>query len=69
MHDSKPFMSVAEVAELLGVTPERVRQLAHACEVPHVRRGRRILVPRVAWERWVAAQTDRALAVAEKQRG
>jgi excisionase family DNA binding protein len=59
-------MSMAEVARLLAVTPERVRQLARAGLVPYIRRGRRVLVPREAWTRWLAAQADRALAAAQE---
>jgi excisionase family DNA binding protein len=64
MPSTTPFMNAAEVAQLLAVTPTRVRQLARSGLLPHVRRGRRLLVPREAWTRWLAAQADRALAVA-----
>jgi excisionase family DNA binding protein len=40
MSDS-PFVTIEEIADLLGVTPQRVYQLVRANEVPHVRVGGR----------------------------
>ena len=56
------FMTASQAAERLGVSVARVYQLAREARLPHIRRGRRILVPSDAWEHWVREQTDRALA-------
>jgi excisionase family DNA binding protein len=57
------FMTASETAERLGVSVARVYQLAREARLPHVRRGRRLLVPRAAWERWLSGQVERALEV------
>lgn len=57
------FMTAAETAERLGVSVARVYQLAREARLPHVRRGRRLLVPRGAWERWLSEQVAKALEV------
>lgn len=58
----RPYMTVPEVAGLLGLTTVRVYELVRAGQVPHIRRGRRVLIPTEAWSRWMAEQTERALA-------
>jgi len=55
------FMTASETAERLGVSVARVYQLAREARLPHVRRGRRLLVPRAAWERWLSEQVEKAL--------
>ena len=59
---TKDFLTIAEAAARLGVSPKRAYQLAAAGTFPTVRRGRSLLVPVVAWERFVEAQTEEALA-------
>ena len=59
---TKPFVTVAEMARLLGVGKPQVYKLVAARHLPHVRRGRRVLIPREAWRRWCEAQADAALA-------
>lgn len=56
------FLSTAEVGERLGVTGRRVLELAKLGRIPFVKHGRSIRVPRAAWERFVEAQTEEALA-------
>jgi excisionase family DNA binding protein len=63
--DTKSFLTIAEVARALRVTPARAYELARNGELPHVRRGRRVLVPAEAWRQWMAKQTEQALAVLE----
>jgi excisionase family DNA binding protein len=62
MAEDKAFLSVPEVARLMGLSVARCYQLVGERRLPHIRRGRRILVPRDAWQRWVTEQADRALA-------
>ena len=59
---SSPFMRVAELADLLGVSASRGYRLIRQHRVPAVRRGRSVLIPRAAFHAWIAGQTDSALA-------
>lgn len=45
--------SVGEAASLMGVSNDKVRELVRANEIPHKRIGRRIIIPRLAFERWL----------------
>ena len=48
----RPTLSVAETAELLGISRWLVQQATHDGSLPSVRVGRRILIPRsrlLAW--------------------
>ena len=56
------FMSASEAAKRLGVSVTRVYQLARQASLPHVRRGRRVLIPTAAWEQWLSQQVAAALA-------
>jgi len=58
----KDFMTASEIAERLGVSVARVYQLAREAQLPHIRRGRRLLVPTTAWEAWLSKQAAIALA-------
>jgi excisionase family DNA binding protein len=62
MSPSEDFLRPADLARLLGVTRSRIYQLLSSGELPSVRIGGAIRVPRVAWERWVASISERALA-------
>jgi transcriptional antiterminator len=60
-HISK-FVSVAEVAAILGVSERSVRERIHHLDpvtrrplIPHQRFGRRVLIPKVWLEQFVAA--------------
>ena len=46
--------TVSEVAALLGVSTDKVYELVRGHILPHKRLGRRIIVPRVGLERWLA---------------
>ena len=58
----KEFYEPAEVAERLGCSVRQVQRLARTGQIPHVRRGKLIRVPVVAWESYIASQSSRALA-------
>lgn len=47
-------LSVPEAAEELGVDKSTVYRLAANGTLPHVRIGRRIVIPREALARWLA---------------
>jgi excisionase family DNA binding protein len=58
-----PFLTIAEVAELLGVARVRAYEMAAAGAFPAIRLSpRRIRVPRAAFEEWLRTQSERALA-------
>jgi excisionase family DNA binding protein len=59
---AKPFLTVPEVARLLGRTPSRCYQLARAKALPVVKLGGRLVVPRAALEEWLRMESARALA-------
>jgi excisionase family DNA binding protein len=61
------FMTVAEVAQRLRITPKRayvVLAAGKACPVTRI--GRRVLVPRAAWDTWYSRHVERALAACEE---
>jgi excisionase family DNA binding protein len=57
----KEFLTVPEVASRLGTTVTRTYQLVAKGRVPHVRRGRSVLVPRAALAQWLQEKTEEAL--------
>jgi excisionase family DNA binding protein len=56
------LLSVANVAEELQLTQARIYQLVTANEIPSVRIGNRIRIPRAAWNQWLADKSAEALA-------
>jgi len=63
---SKEVLCPADLVPLLGLSRSRVYQLIAQGELPAVRQGRAIRVPRAAWERWLARQANRALAATRR---
>jgi excisionase family DNA binding protein len=59
---SRELLRPGDVSADLGVTTGRVYQLIAAGEIPHVRVGNSIRIPREAWQRWLAAQNRLAEA-------
>lgn len=57
----KDFLTTAEVGERLGVQAAHVTRLVKRGLIPHIRNGRRIAIPRVAWETFVAQKAADAL--------
>ena len=58
----KEFLETDEVAERLGVGVRQVQRLARLGRIPHIRNGRFIRVPVAAWDKFIATQTELALA-------
>jgi excisionase family DNA binding protein len=58
----KDMLRASDIAPRLGVTTGRVYQLIAAGEIPAVRLGGAIRIPLEAWEQWLDAQTQRAVA-------
>ena len=61
MTEERQLLRPADVAALLGVTVSRVYQLLRLRELPAVRFGGSIRIPRPAWDAWLLGQRDRAL--------
>jgi excisionase family DNA binding protein len=54
----RPALSVAETADLLGISGWLVQQAAHDGSLPSVRVGRRILIPRSRLLAWLDGHQD-----------
>ena len=52
------MISVEEAARLLGISRNLAYELVRQGRLPHVRLGRRILVPRFGLEQWVAKEAS-----------
>ena len=57
--------SVDEAARLLGISRNLAYDLVREGRLPHVRLGRRILVPRFGLEQWLAKEANVAQPPAE----
>lgn len=62
MESQTELLRPAQVAPLLGITTGRLYQLIAAGEVPAVKVGNALRIPRQALEQWLATQRDKALA-------
>jgi excisionase family DNA binding protein len=61
MTESKELLRVSDLATQMGVSAGRVYQLVRAGELPSVRVGGAIRIPKDAWRAWLDQQRDRAL--------
>ena len=59
---SHEMLRASDVAAEMSLTTGRVYQLLRAGSLPSVRVGGRILIPRAAWEQFVADQARAAMA-------
>ncbi|HLN15706.1 MAG TPA: helix-turn-helix domain-containing protein [Acidimicrobiales bacterium] len=57
-HPDRLALSVEEAAGLLGISTWLAYELVHQGELPSLRLGRRIVVPRAALERMVGLERD-----------
>jgi excisionase family DNA binding protein len=57
-----PYIAISEIAALIRVSEARVYQLIAERAIPAVRTGRRIRVPRAAFDAFLRSQEQRALA-------
>lgn len=55
------LLTVREAADLLAVSEKTVYRLARSGQLPHVRLGASVRVPRAALLRWVDVQVERSL--------
>lgn len=61
MNGEKEMLRPVEVASLLGVTKGRVYQLIAAKELPAIRVGGALRIPRAAWQAWLRQCSTEAL--------
>ena len=54
--DAQRYMDVKEVAEYTRSTPLSVRQQVHLRQIPHLKRGRRVLFDRLEIDAWLERQ-------------
>jgi excisionase family DNA binding protein len=59
---ARELLKPADVAPALGVTPRRIYQLIAKRELPAIRVGGAIRLPRAAWEVWLRTRSEAALA-------
>ena len=55
-------MTVPECAQLLGVGRNNCYERAKAGEIPSIRVGKRLLIPRAALQKWLDETRNRAAA-------
>ena len=56
--DGRLLLSVREMAEVLGIGRDAAYRAANAGEIPTIRIGRRLYVPRTALLRWIDIQAS-----------
>ena len=62
MNGSALLISVAEAARLLGISRNLAYDLVREGRIPHIKLGRRVLVPRLGLENWIAEEAGIAAA-------
>ena len=61
-NDVKALLKPSDIAPLLGVTTARVYQLIQQGDLPGVRVGGAVRIPKSAWKQWLARLDDEAMA-------
>ena len=56
MNTGKVVLTVAETAQILGLSRNSTYQGISTGEIPHIKIGKRILIPRIALERMLEVQ-------------
>ena len=57
----KLTMSVADLQQVLGIGKRHAYDLANRADFPAIRLGKRIIIPRDAFFRWLEKQTEHAM--------
>lgn len=60
MNSEKLTLTVTEMAQLLGLSRNSAYQGILTGEIPHVKVGKRILVPRLALEKMLQGSSDKS---------
>ena len=63
-NSERPTLSIAETADLLGISRWLVQQAVHDGSLPSLRVGRRILIPRVRLQAWLDGSGPTAMPAA-----
>jgi excisionase family DNA binding protein len=66
--DTRKVLSAIEVAEWLGISRNSVYEAVHRGEIPSLRLGRRIVVPRAALERMLQ-ECGESMDARDRERG
>ena len=66
MANSPLVMSVTEAAEVLGISRGLAYELVRTRQLPSVRLGRRLVVPRAALLSWLAESSGYQIVAADK---
>jgi len=66
--NASPFMRISDVAGILGLSLSRTYAMLARGELPATRVGGRWVVPRAAWEAWLAAKARDAAAAVRPSR-
>lgn len=59
MNNEKLTLTPAEAGALIGVSPQTMREMTHQKGFPMFTNGRKILIPKKAFEEWVESQRRR----------
>lgn len=51
--------SVKEVSDLIGISQPKAYELCHRADFPAIRFGRKIVIPKVEFREWLAAEATR----------
>ena len=62
---AKLLLNVQEASELLGVGTALVYEMVRRDEIPHIRLGRLVKIPRQALEAWIAQASGSASGVSD----
>ncbi len=58
--DERATLTIAEAAKALGIGRNQAYEAAQCGQIPSIRIGRRVLVPRVAFERMLRGEPEPA---------
>lgn len=56
--DGRLLLTVPEAAELLRISRNLAYELVTQRRIPHIRLGRRVLIPRQGLENWIAREAE-----------
>ena len=59
----KLTLTVADLQQVLGIGRRHAYELVNRSDFPTIRLGRKILIPRAAFMRWLEAQTNKETEV------
>jgi excisionase family DNA binding protein len=57
--DKRSCMTVPEAAEMLGISRNHAYELARQGKLPVIRLGKRLIIPRIGFEKWLEESLTR----------